>query len=304
MRRCPKCKANEFTNRGIVLMINECGHSLCQNCVENMFVRNVNKCPHEDCGKMLKKSNFWIQQFDDPTIEREIYIRKRISKTYNLQQDDFSTLREFNNYLEHVEEMVFRLVSEIDVDQTEAEIKQYKEQNSEIIERNRRRPTVDDIWISKMLEDETNRSKRLRENDGLEAKQKNIIDSKSIINELRDSDLPAEIVLDRKRKLQIEAEMAEKDLAERKKRDKQERLRQMKDRAAFGPLRVSGEAYMHVPPVFELNGPRRLSTEEITQNGYLQRICLSTPTATIGGLTPLIIAERMLMDARMELFVM
>ena len=61
-------------------MVNECGHSLCQNCVENVFARNVNKCPNEGCAKMLKKSNFWVQQFDDPAIEREIYFRKRISK--------------------------------------------------------------------------------------------------------------------------------------------------------------------------------------------------------------------------------
>lgn len=43
---------------------------------------------------------------------------------------------------------------------------------------------------------------------------------KAIIDELRDSDLPAEVVLDRQRKIQIEAEMAEKEEALRKKREK------------------------------------------------------------------------------------
>lgn len=38
---------------------------------------------------------------------------------------------------------------------------------------------------------------------------------------MRESDLPAELVLDRQRKIQIEAEMAEKQEALRRKRDKQ-----------------------------------------------------------------------------------
>lgn len=47
------------------------------------------------------------------------------------------------------------------------------------------------------------------------------VNPKAIIDELRESDLPAEVVLDRQRKLQIEAEMAEKEESIRKKLDKQ-----------------------------------------------------------------------------------
>lgn len=43
---------------------------------------------------------------------------------------------------------------------------------------------------------------------------------RAIIDELRESDLPAEVVLDRQRKIQIEAEMAEKEEALQKKREK------------------------------------------------------------------------------------
>lgn len=80
VRSCPKCKTNEYTNRNLVMMINECGHPLCQNCVENIFVRNSNRCPYEGCIKVLKKNGFWEQIFDDPTIERENHIRKRLNK--------------------------------------------------------------------------------------------------------------------------------------------------------------------------------------------------------------------------------
>ena len=89
MLECPKCKTNEFTNRSLVMLINECGHPLCKNCVENIFVRNQNYCPYEGCGRVLKKSNFWEQIFEDPRIERETYIRRRLSKA-NLKNNDFS----------------------------------------------------------------------------------------------------------------------------------------------------------------------------------------------------------------------
>jgi glycerol-3-phosphate O-acyltransferase len=48
-----------------------------------------------------------------------------------------------------------------------------------------------------------------------------LFNPKAIIDELKTSDLPAEVVLDRQRKKQIEHEMAEKEEAERRKRDKQ-----------------------------------------------------------------------------------
>ena len=50
--------------------------------------------------------------------------------------------------------------------------------------------------------------------------EKSLFNPKDVIDELRSSDLPAEVVLDRQRKKQIEHEMAEKEKAERIKRSK------------------------------------------------------------------------------------
>lgn len=44
------------------------------------------------------------------------------------------------------------------------------------------------------------------------------MNAKSIIEELKDSDLPAEVILDRQRKRQIEADLAEKEEAAKRKR--------------------------------------------------------------------------------------
>lgn len=66
------------------MLINECGHPLCQHCVDNLFARNSNRCPYEGCGRMLKRNNFWEQLLDNPKIERENFIRKRIDKVFFL----------------------------------------------------------------------------------------------------------------------------------------------------------------------------------------------------------------------------
>jgi hypothetical protein len=81
-RQCPKCKTSEFQNRSLVMMLNECCHPICQNCMENLFARNVGPCPYKDCGRTLKKSAFWIQEFDDLRVERENFVRKRIVKVF------------------------------------------------------------------------------------------------------------------------------------------------------------------------------------------------------------------------------
>lgn len=79
-----------------------------------------------------------------------------------MQEDNFGSLREYNDYLEHVEDIVHKLVNEIDVEQVEEEIKHFKEVHADIIERNRKRLTADDVWINKMLNEEANRAKRLK----------------------------------------------------------------------------------------------------------------------------------------------
>lgn len=81
---------------------------------------------------------------------------------YNLQEDDFASLAEFNDYLEHVEEIVFNLANDIDVEGIEAEVKKFKEEYEEKIEKNRRRLNPDDLWINEMLNEEVNRTKRLK----------------------------------------------------------------------------------------------------------------------------------------------
>ncbi|KAH7670566.1 CDK-activating kinase assembly factor MAT1 protein [Dioscorea alata] len=67
------------------------------------------------------------------TFAKEIAIRKRISNIFNKREEDFPSLREYNDYLEEVEDMTFNLIEGIDVPAIEAKIAKYQEENAEQI---------------------------------------------------------------------------------------------------------------------------------------------------------------------------
>eukprot|EP00243_Klebsormidium_subtile_P004381 TRINITY_DN18363_c0_g1_i1.p1 TRINITY_DN18363_c0_g1~~TRINITY_DN18363_c0_g1_i1.p1 ORF type:complete len:184 (-),score=32.67 TRINITY_DN18363_c0_g1_i1:63-614(-) len=66
-------------------------------------------------------------------MNKELVIRKRIQSIYNKEQEDFEELREYNDYLETIEDIVFNLVEGIDVAATEARVARYQEENQEQI---------------------------------------------------------------------------------------------------------------------------------------------------------------------------
>ncbi|KAF7636527.1 RING-type domain-containing protein [Meloidogyne graminicola] len=302
-RQCPKCKTSEFQNRSLVMMLNECCHPICQNCMENLFARNVGQCPYKDCDRTLKKSGFWIQEFDDLRVERENFIRKRILKTYNLQEDDFDNLRDYNDYLERVEDIIFKLANDIDTDAVEAEVKTFREENAELIERNKRRPTKDDLWIRRMLDEDELRKQKLENEHKNDLNQiKSLFNPRDVIEELRSSDLPAEVVLDRQRKKQIEHDMAEKEKAERIKRIKQEEKQRSSDRVVYGVVRHAGKPYFHATPILSINGPPMISEYELIENNFLKHIREPSVQSFAGGFHAKLGCMRALYEARADLF--
>ncbi len=98
-----------------------------------LFVRGSGNCVQ--CDTPLRKSNFRVQLFEDPAIDKEVEIRKKVLKmyvaekrvymciqnclsgqvlylnafltffSYNKREFDFSILKEYNDYLEKVEDI-------------------------------------------------------------------------------------------------------------------------------------------------------------------------------------------------------
>ncbi|CAA3030570.1 CDK-activating kinase assembly factor MAT1 [Olea europaea subsp. europaea] len=67
------------------------------------------------------------------SFAKEIAIRKRIANIYNKREEDFASLREYNDYLEEVEDMIFNLIEGVDVPAIEAKIAEYQRENAEQI---------------------------------------------------------------------------------------------------------------------------------------------------------------------------
>ena len=120
---CPQCKMSSYQKPQMKLMINECGHKMCENCMNTIFTRPTAPCP--ECGQALKKSDYRERQFDDIYIERDVNIRKEILKDFNKREEDFDQLEEYNDYLERVEELIFKRVNNINTTETIGEIERF-----------------------------------------------------------------------------------------------------------------------------------------------------------------------------------
>ena len=58
-------------------------------------------------------------------------------RDFNKRQEDFGCLRDYNNYLEFVEDIIYNLSNNIDIVETNKKIHTYKEVNKEQIMKNR-----------------------------------------------------------------------------------------------------------------------------------------------------------------------
>ncbi len=169
-QECPRCKTTRYRNPSLKLMVNVCGHALCENCVELLFVRGsgiylcivswrklittyvqiydkvsilhflfmvfkgflliklfpwlkdfiiVGACPQ--CNVPLRRTNFRVQLFEDPTVEKEVDIRRKILKVgsmpfgflYLIQQVSFCNYwKWYQTY--HIDALIGAYYSKID----------------------------------------------------------------------------------------------------------------------------------------------------------------------------------------------
>ncbi|CCD26282.1 TFIIH/NER complex subunit TFB3 NDAI_0H01080 [Naumovozyma dairenensis CBS 421] len=132
---CPICKTDRYLSPDVKFLVNpECYHKICESCVDRIFSLGPAQCPYKRCDKILRKNKFKTQIFDDVGVEKEVDIRKRVFGVFNKDLNDFDgDLKKFNEYLEHVEEIVYKLDHGIDVEETERQLKDYEELNKQLI---------------------------------------------------------------------------------------------------------------------------------------------------------------------------
>ena len=120
--------------------------------METLFAKGSGACP--ECEIPLRRGNFKLQLFEDATIDKEVEIRRRILRDFCKTQEDFSTLREYNDYLEEVEDIIFNLANNIDVEETKRKIQDYKEYNKDYIKKNQNKISAERIELEDILNEE------------------------------------------------------------------------------------------------------------------------------------------------------
>lgn len=134
---CPICKTDKYLNSNMVFLINtECYHKMCDSCVDRIFSLGPTKCPYPQCDKILRKLKFKTQIFEDIKVEKEIDIRKKIFKIFNKLESEFKSLKEYNTYIEKIEELIYNLLHKVNLKETNEYIDQYQKQNSKLIRQN------------------------------------------------------------------------------------------------------------------------------------------------------------------------
>ncbi|PKY43724.1 CDK-activating kinase assembly factor [Rhizophagus irregularis] len=134
---CPICKNNRYLTPNMKLLVSDCYHKMCESCIDRLFANGAGPCPI--CQKILRKVSFIEPTFEDLRVEKEVKVRRMLSKQYNQRQEDFESLRLYNDYLEMVEEIAWNLINDKDKKETEALMNKHLNENRDIIARNRRK---------------------------------------------------------------------------------------------------------------------------------------------------------------------
>lgn len=119
---CPICRSSTYLNPNMRFLVNlECYHKICESCVNRIFGSGPAPCPYLNCGKRLRRQRFKSQIFEDLRVEREVDVRQRVTKIYNQPESSFKSAREYDDYLEHIETLVFTLSGPEGAEKQEAE---------------------------------------------------------------------------------------------------------------------------------------------------------------------------------------
>jgi len=173
---CKSCNTNNRNNPGMILKINTCGHSYCDQCVNSIFRKGEEACCVDVgdgavCGIRLKLAKFRKRQFKDETLDKEMWFRKLIEDAYNKQQNEFESVIAYNQYVEDKETKIYELTygdrSKIKI--LLKEIDEFKRENSKTIRKNQeelnRKKREWKIEVDKIKEYDEFIAKKFRDED-------------------------------------------------------------------------------------------------------------------------------------------
>lgn len=300
---CPRCKTTKYRNPSLKLLVNICGHSLCESCVDLLFIKGSGACP--ECNTALRRSNFRLQLFEDPFIEKEIDIRKKILRDFNKKEDDFAGLKEYNDYLEMIETIIFNLANNVDVEETRRMIETYKRDNKEQISKGKPKMSKDEEYLEMLIEQEKHDSEVRRQMMDEETKREKNTKRKNkeaLIDELMFSDRSAKDII------------AVHQLDQERQNEKEEGLPQqpatqfstgirLGAQSSFLPVpEENKEIYRYSPVHLFVDGPELMEDDNLSSLGYLSNVRATTDSEKAGGFDTRYSCRRALQDAFCGLF--
>ncbi|MEE6494012.1 hypothetical protein FKM82_016994, partial [Ascaphus truei] len=275
----------------------------CESCVELLFVRGAGSC--QECATPLRKSNFRIQLFDDPTIDKEVDIRKKVLKIYNKREEDFTSLKIYNDFLEEIEEIVYNMTNNVDLDNTKRKMEMYQKENKETIQRNKVKLTREQEELVEALEFERHENEQRRVLLQKEEQLQQIMKKKNkqdLLDQLETSHLPASMVLAQHKGRSTQVEMQ----VEKPKTFKSVTFStgiKMGQHIASGPIpRLEEALYEYQPLQIEASGPQVPPIDMLGRLGYLNHVRAASPQDLAGGYTSSLACHRALQDAFSGLF--
>lgn len=293
---CPRCKTTSYRNPNLKLLVNVCGHKLCQTCVDVLFTRPSAACPQ--CQTALRRNDFRMQQFEDAGVEREVDIRKKMVKIFNRREEDFSSfpnpLRAYNDYLEETEVIIFNMVNKVDIEGTKRKVDKYKKDNENLIRKNNSKFGMEDSMLSAQLEaekrEQVERAMKI-ESDEKEEEIRKKKEKESLINDLIYANAPANEVIARHmyvKKQQEEEEKQKRSLffTSMSNKDKQSDM-----------VIVQAPLFEYEPPAMDWKGPTPPTEDQVINKGYLSHIRSSSATDKASGFNEKIACQRALQEA-------
>lgn len=272
------------------------------------LIQGSGSCP--ECGVPLRRNNFRVQLFENPMVEKEVDIRKRILRDYNKKEEDFATLAEYNDYLEEIEAIIFNLSNNIDIINTNKRIEQYKKENKDVILKNKQRIGREEFELEQMLEIEKEQEEaRKQELTKLEQenRRKKTQAKEALIDELMFSNEDGAAIVSHF------AKQVEETYKEAKVIPPQSKVTQFSSGIQFGagavqsqflpiPKQDEGVMFEYHSPQLQNNGPVAPKPDQLDELGYMKYIRTELPSEKAGGYKSQLACLRALQEALQGLY--
>lgn len=193
---------------------------------------------------------------DRALLNKDMQMRRRYSKWLNKTREDFDSDAAYDDYLEMVEDVIYKLVNNIDVEETKTFVEKYRQQNQALIGQNQ----------AKRAEEARREAEKITQSERAHVEK---------LIELRRQDAEREEERQQQRRREHAEEIlriskGEDALAKiRHKREKAERKKRKKEIAAALALEEKAKAdemAVRVRPVFPHPPPVPIDLENITED--------------------------------------